>query len=67
MVDLARSRRGGVWEGDLTKYNKFGWLKQLNLGVERVEMWWEEREGRCESGRGKLSLIMRVLGGWPHL
>ena len=58
---------GGVWERDLTTSTKFGWLKQLNLGVEMVEMWWEEREGRGESGRGKLSSIMRVVGGWPHL
>ena len=56
-----------MWEKDFTTSNNFGWLKQLNLGVGRVEIWWEEREGRGESGREKLSSIMRVVGGWPHL
>ena len=56
-----------MWEEDFTTSNKFGWLKQLNLKVEMLEMWWEGREGRGKSGRGKVSSIMRVIGGWPHL
>ena len=70
VADLARSRNrcgGGVWERDLTTSTEFGWLKQLNLGVEMVEMWWEERGGRDESGRGKMSSIMRVVGGLAEL
>ena len=56
-----------MWEKDLTTSTKFGWLKQLKLGVEMVEMWWEERGGRGESGRGMMSSIMRVVGGLPQL
>ena len=77
MVDLdlcgrsrSRNRCGGgegVWEKDLTTSTKFGWLKQLKLGVEMVEMGWEERGGRDESGRGKVSSIMRVVGGLAAL
>ena len=56
-----------MWEQDLPKSTKFGWLKQPKLVVEMVEMGWEERGGRGESGRGKMTSIMRVVGGWPHL
>ena len=56
-----------MWERDLITSTNFGWLKQLKLGVEMVEMRWEERVGRGESGRGKMSSIMRMVGGWPHL
>ena len=56
-----------MWEKDFTTSNNFGRLKPLDLGVGRVEIWWEEREGRGESGEGKVSSIMRVVGGWPHL
>ena len=43
-----------MWEKDFTTSNKFGWLKQLNLGVGRVEIWWEERERvEVRVGRGK--------------
>ena len=44
----------GVWEQDLTKSTKFGWLKQPKLVGEMVEMGWEEREGRDKSGEGKV-------------
>ena len=66
----SRNRCGGgegVWEKDLTTSTKFGWLKQLKLGVEMVEMWWEERGGRDESRRGKMSSIRRVVGGLAQL
>ena len=63
-VDLYRSRSRsrssvvgegeGVWEQDLTKSTKFGWLKQPKLVMEMVEMGWEEREGRDKSGEGKV-------------
>ena len=49
----------GVWEQDLPKSTKFGWLKQPKLVVEMVEMGWEEREGRDKSGEGKV----RGVGG----
>ena len=64
-VDLYRSRSSvvgegeGVWEQDLPKSTKFGWLKQPKLVVEMVEMGWEEREGRDKSGEGKV----RGVGG----
>ena len=66
-IQIQIQKRGGVWEKDFTTSNNFGRLKPLDLGVGRVEIWWEEREGRGESGEGKVSSIMRVVGGWPHL
>ena len=68
-LDLARSRNrcGGGGVGERFNYIYQVWLaKQLKLGVEMVEMGWEERGGRDESGRGKMSSIMRVVGGLPH-